>query len=282
MFKTMLTAAGSLLLAGSLAAQVAVKSGDRIAFLGDSITAQGNSSQAGYVNLVMLGLKVNGIAAMKIPAGISGHKSDQMLARLKRDVLDKQPQIMTLSCGVNDVGHGKRGVELPDFKKNITAIVEQAQTAGIRVCILTATMNREDPKHPHNIKLAGYNEFLRGLAKEKNCLLADLNSDMQKIVADFRKSNPKYKGNVLTVDGLHMNPDGNVMMAKGVLRALGLDDAQIAKAEAAWDNQKSGIGTVQLSVRDFRLLRSQAAAAGLTIQEYITRLVNREAERMAK
>ena len=50
-----------------------------------------------------------------------------MLARLKRDVLDKKPQIMTLSCGVNDVGHGKRGVELPDFKKNITAIVEQAQ-----------------------------------------------------------------------------------------------------------------------------------------------------------
>ncbi|MBQ6597861.1 MAG: hypothetical protein IJH79_09945 [Lentisphaeria bacterium] len=282
MFKTMLTAAGGLLLAGSLAAQVAVKSGDRIAFLGDSITAQGNSSQAGYVNLVMLGLKVNGIAAVKIPAGISGHKSNQMLERLKRDVLDKKPQIMTLSCGVNDVGHGKRGVELPDFKKNITGIVEQAQSAGIRVCILTATMNREDPNHPHNIKLAGYNEFLRNLAKEKNCLLADLNSDMQKIVADFRKSNPKYKGNVLTVDGLHMNPDGNVMMARGVLRALGLDDAQIAKAEAAWNNQKSGIGTVQLSVKDFRLLRSQTAAAGLTIQEYISRLVNREAERMAK
>jgi lysophospholipase L1-like esterase len=282
MFKTMLTTAGCLLLAGSLAAQVAVKSGDRIAFLGDSITSQGNSNQAGYVNLVMLGLKVNGINAVKIPAGISGHKSNQMLARLKRDVLDKKPQIMTLSCGVNDVGHGKRGVELPDFKKNITAIVEQAQAAGIRVCILTATMNREDPKHPHNIKLAGYNEFLRGLAREKNCLLADLNGDMQKIVADFRKSSPKYKGNVLTVDGLHMNPCGNVMMAKGVLRALGLDDAQIAKAEAAWDNQKSGIGTVQLSVKDFRLLRSQAAAAGLTIQDYISRLVNREAGRMAK
>ena len=87
---------------------------------------------------------------------------------------------------------------------------------------------------------------------------------------------------MLTVDGLHMNPDGNVMMARGVLRALGLNDAQIAKAEAAWNNQKSGIGTVQLSVKDFRLLRSQTAAAGLTIQEYISRLVNREAERMAK
>ena len=277
MFKKMLTAAGCLLLAGSLMAQIEVKSGDRIAFLGDSITAQGNSSQAGYVNLVMTGLKVNGIQAVKIPAGISGHKSNQMLERLKRDVLNKKPQIMTLSCGVNDVGHGKRGVELPDFKKNITAIVEQAQAAGIRVCILTTTMNREDPKHPFNIKLAGYNDFLRTLAKEKKCLLADLNADMQKIIADYKAANPKAKGYVLTVDGLHMNPLGNAMMAKGVLRAFGLNDEQIAKAEAAWENQKSGIGAVQLSIKDFRLLRQQAAAAGLSIQDYIARLVNREA-----
>ena len=277
MFKKMLTAAGCLLLAGSLMAQIEVKSGDRIAFLGDSITAQGNSSQAGYVNLVMTGLKVNGIQAVKIPAGISGHKSNQMLERLKRDVLNKKPQIMTLSCGVNDVGHGKRGVELPDFKKNITAIVEQAQAAGIRVCILTTTMNREDPKHPFNIKLAGYNDFLRTLAKEKKCLLADLNADMQKIIADYKAANPKAKGYVLTVDGLHMNPLGNAMMAKGVLRAFGLNDEQIAKAEAAWENQKSGIGTILLSIKDFRLLQQQAAAAGLTIQDYIRQLVNREA-----
>ena len=277
MFKKMLTVAGCLLLAGSLTAQIEVKSGDRIAFLGDSITAQGNSAQAGYVNLVMTGLKVNGIQAVKIPAGISGHKSNQMLERLKRDVLNKKPQIMTLSCGVNDVGHGKRGVELPDFKKNITSIVEQAQAAGIRVCILTTTMNREDPKHPFNIKLTGYNDFLRALAQEKKCLLADLNADMQKIIADYKAANPKAKGFVLTVDGLHMNPLGNAMMAKGVLRAFGLNDEQIAKAEAAWENQKSGIGTIQLSIKDFRLLRQQAAAAGLTIQDYIARLVNREA-----
>ena len=66
MFKKMLTAAGSLLLAGSLMAQIEVKNNDRIAFLGDSITAQGNSFQAGYVNLVMTGLQVNGIKAVGV------------------------------------------------------------------------------------------------------------------------------------------------------------------------------------------------------------------------
>ena len=105
---------GALLLAASaLSAQITVKSGEKIAFLGDSITQQGNW-ESGYINLVMSALEANGIKAVKIPAGISGHKSNQMLARLERDVLKKKPQIMTLSCGVNDVWHGRRGVSLED------------------------------------------------------------------------------------------------------------------------------------------------------------------------
>lgn len=68
--------------------------------------------------------------AVKIPAGISGHKSNQMLARLERDVLKKKPQIMTLSAGVNDVWHGRRGVSLEDYRKNITEIVDKAAGCG--------------------------------------------------------------------------------------------------------------------------------------------------------
>jgi hypothetical protein len=32
-----------------------------------------------------------------------------------------------------------------------------------------------------------------------------------------------------------MNPEGNVMLATGVLKGFGLDEAQIAKAKAVWD-----------------------------------------------
>ena len=179
---------GALLLAASaLSAQITVKSGEKIAFLGDSITQQGNW-ESGYINLVMSALEANGIKAVKIPAGISGHKSNQMLARLERDVLKKKPQIMTLSCGVNDVWHGRRGVSLEDYRKNITEIVDKAQAAGIKVYILTSTMIYENPDHANNKKLAAYNDFLRSLAKEKNCVLVDLNADMQKQIAEIRRN----------------------------------------------------------------------------------------------
>lgn len=82
------------------------------------------------MQLVGSGLSANGVKIEIIGAGISGHKSNQMLERLDRDVLSKKPQCMTLSCGVNDVWHGAKGVTLEDYKKNITAIIDQAQAAG--------------------------------------------------------------------------------------------------------------------------------------------------------
>ena len=122
----------------------------------------------------MAGLKANGIEATAVPAGISGHKSDQMLERLQRDALDKKPDWMTLSCGVNDVWHGAKGIPLDQYKTNITAIVNQCQAQGVKVMILTATVIGEDLDNENNRKLIPYNEFLRQLAKKKKCKLTRL------------------------------------------------------------------------------------------------------------
>jgi len=80
----------------------AVKNGDKIAFLGDSITA-GGAAKNGYVTLVMEALKSEGLDVSSVPAGQSGNRSSDMLARLDADVISKQPQWLLLSCGVNDV-----------------------------------------------------------------------------------------------------------------------------------------------------------------------------------
>jgi lysophospholipase L1-like esterase len=234
------------------ASKLAVQSGDKIAFLGDSITANG-ARPHGYVTLVVEGLKSEGLEVSHIPAGKSGHRSNDMLARLDRDVLSKQPQWLALSCGVNDVWHfklrlGKRtfqGVPLEDFKKNIAAIIDQAQAAGLKVMVLTATMIGEDPERELNKMLIPYNTYLRQVAREKHCLLADLNADMQaalKAMPDEEGrakmfGEPDYQRHIknkLTVDGCHMNHLGNIMMAKGVLRAFGLSEAKITDLAALW------------------------------------------------
>ena len=215
------------------AAGILVRSGQKIAFLGDSITQFGFDQRSGYVRLVMLGLKVNGVAAVPIPAGVSGNMSNNMLARLQTDVLNKKPHWMLVSCGVNDVWHTPGGVPLPDFKHNMTAIVSRAQAQGVKVMILTATMIGENAANPFNRKLVAYNAFLRRLAARRHCLLADVGADMRsqvkKAIAQGRQA-----GCLFTVDGVHPNPRGNMLMADDILRTFGCNPAQLAQARRAW------------------------------------------------
>lgn len=233
-------------------AELAIKSGGTIAFMGDSITQAGNKGN-GYITLVMKALKSQGLDVKHIPAGKSGNKSSDMLARLDEAVISKKPDWMTLSCGVNDVWHFKlvlgnrtfEGIELEDYKKNITEIIDKCQKAGIKVMVLTSTMIGEDQSKELNQDMIPYNEFLREIAKEKGCLLADLNADMQAALKTLPDVPGKpgnfgkffYGGdlkNKLTTDGCHMNAEGNKMMARGILRAFGMTDAQLAEAEKAW------------------------------------------------
>lgn len=229
-----------------------LKSGEKIVFLGDSITA-GGARKNGYVTLTIEALNHEGLKLTHIPAGVGGNRSKDMLARLDASVLSKDPDWMVLSCGVNDVWHftltlGKRtfqGIPLEDYEKNIREILKQAKAADIKVVILTSTMIGEDPEKETNKKLIPYNEFLRKVANEKNLPLVDLSKDMhaalEKIPDEKGKARmfgePKYERNIknkLTTDGCHMNLLGNVMMAKGVLRGFGLSEEKIGAAEKRW------------------------------------------------
>lgn len=232
--------------------EIAVKAGEKIAFMGDSITA-GGAGKTGFITLVMDTLNKEGLNLTSVPAGKSGNRSKDMLARLDESVISKKPNWMVLSCGVNDVWHftlrlGNRtfeGVPLEDYKENIRTILKKAEEADIKVMILTSTMIGEDPEKETNQKLIPYNDFLREIAKEKNLPLADLNKDMQAALKEIPdeegKANmfgePAYSRNIknkLTADGCHMNNLGNIMMAKGILRAFGLGEEKVSAAEKSW------------------------------------------------
>lgn len=258
-----------------------VKTGEKIAFLGDSITS-GGMGPVGYCSLVISGLESNGINAGIIGAGVSGHKSDQMLERLERDVLSKKPDWMTLSCGVNDVWHGAKGVPLDAYKKNITEIVDKAQAAGIKVMLLTSTMIGEDASNGNNQKLAVYNDFLRSLAKEKKCLLGDLNAEMQETL---KKMNANPKSNTLTSDGVHMNPMGNMMMAIGVLKGFGLNEDQIKKAQEKWldvPNAMEAAGKIKLTIRQYQKLSTVAAQQNRPLSDILNEAIGKTVESMLK
>jgi len=238
---------------------VSIRSGQKVAFLGDSITAYGWDQSSGYVRLVVSGLASNGIEIAPIPAGVSGNKSNDMLNRFDTDVLSKKPDWLTISCGVNDVWQ-TNGLSLEQYSANITQIAGKAQAAGIHVMVLTATMIGEDQAAPNNQKLIPYNNFLRHLAEERHFLLADLNRDEQDELAKARGAG-WVPNRYLTLDGIHMNPRGNVMMATGVLKAFGLTNAQLTKAKDVWLDTPGSCST--------NLIYQATVTKEMTLRQYL-------------
>ncbi|HTJ79361.1 MAG TPA: GDSL-type esterase/lipase family protein [Rariglobus sp.] len=236
---------------------ILLHNGQKLAFFGDSITAHGWENPGGYVKLIMDAFAKEGITLTPIPAGGSGAKSDDLVERLDRLVLSKQPDWMTLSCGVNDVWSGARGVPLDAYKKNMTEILDRAKAKGVKVLLLTATVITEDENNPNNQKLAPYNDWLRQTARERNLPLADVGAAIRTALSKTKTSNSSRN---LTIDGVHMNAEGDLIMAKTCLRAFGFSEKQLEKIEQQWLTQPDNA--------TFNSGQNVSAKVGITLAQY--------------
>lgn len=221
----------------------------RIVCLGDSITQMGEGA-GGYVWLFRHYLNAiypqQGIEV--INAGISGHKSTDVIARFQRDVLDKKPDLVTISVGVNDVWHGfydnhpmgdgPRGVPLDAYKQNVETMVESALKTGAKVVMLSSTVIEEDLSNRENAKAEGYNAALKDIARRHHLIFVDYQKVFRDLIRDYRKTGGR--DNLLTVDGVHMNAEGNKVMAHTLLTALGVSPEAQAAAQDEVSKQMRG------------------------------------------
>ena len=136
---------------------IVIKTGDRIGFHGRLDHGAGRSSK-GYIQLVIAGLKAEGVDAVAVPAGHSGDTSGNMVGRVNIDVLHKGANWMTLSCGVNDVFHTD-GVDLESYKKNVETMFKKIQAWNARMVVLTATPLGEDSTNREQPEARGLQRF---------------------------------------------------------------------------------------------------------------------------
>ena len=199
--------------------------GSQIIAIGDSITKQG-----GYLK------NVDSVLAAKYPdlklppirnAGISGEKAEDLVKRFQRDVIDHKPAVVTISVGINDVWHRANKPHDPrvlaDYWMSVANMVEMAEGAGIKVILLTPTVIGENPEDDSNKRLRIYIEAEKQIARERKCTLVDLHQMFLTALAK-RPTNVIDSEKWLTVDGVHLSPRGDALMAIGVLHALGVPD----------------------------------------------------------
>jgi lysophospholipase L1-like esterase len=248
-------------------AGVLVQSGQKVAFLGDSITGFGWSKPAGWVHLVVDSLTSDGVVIQPIPSGYGGNTSTDMASRIDTDILAKKPDWVLLCCGANDVW---KTPTLAQYEANVTSMVKKCQASHIKVMLLTVTPVVEDLSNSLNIPVANYNTFLRQFALQNGCVLAETNVPYCDALA--KKT---IKGNALTVDGIHMNPAGDFIIATAVLKAFGLSDKVIEASRARWLTIPDGVPldvTVQITPQQWFELRGLAAKQGEDVPTFASAL----------
>ena len=205
-----------------------LKKGDRIVFLGDSIT-QAGAAPGGYVTLVKeaLAKRKPDLGVEVIGAGISGHKVPDLEKRLQKDVLDKQPTVVVIYIGINDVWHSinNRGTPKDEYAAGLRRLVGKIQAAGARVILCTPSVigEKTDGSNPLDKMLDEYCQLSREAAKETKSQLVDLHEAFADYLKQHNGENAE-KG-VLTSDGVHLNPAGNRFVAEQMLAALGITES---------------------------------------------------------
>ncbi|MFA9238302.1 MAG: SGNH/GDSL hydrolase family protein [Candidatus Paceibacteria bacterium] len=130
--------------------------------------------------------------------GVSGERTDQLLARLQTSI-DLKPKFMIINIGTNDVG---QNVAKEIIKANLLTIINRIRSAGI-ICVINTILPRDDSNSENFATEIFYlNNFLRDLQGTlDNYILFDGYASIVSPATNLPRANT-------LVDGVHPSAQG--------------------------------------------------------------------------
>ena len=196
----------------------------RVVFFGDSIT-QAGAGTGGYILRLDTLCKSEGQGDNYefIGAGIGGNKVYDLYLRMENDVLAKEPDVVVIYVGVNDVWHKSSsgtGTDADKFEKFYQAIIDKLKVKNIKVVLCTpaAIGEKTDFSNAQDGDMNEYSKIIRRIAARNQLPIVDL----RKAFLDHNlKNNPENKDRgILTTDRVHLNPKGNQLVAEEMWKVI--------------------------------------------------------------
>lgn len=211
------------------------KKDDRILFTGDSVTdfgrhhpvgeGLGEGVGVGYVRTVesFLNLFYPELNLRISNTGTSGDTSRDLMARYDTDVIDLNPQWVSILIGVNDVWRKfdtpaipEAAVELDEYRSNLETFVEKAQKKGCGVILMTPFYMEPLKEDILRKSIDEYGEVVKQTAEKYGCICVDLQKAFDKFFT-YRHSS------FVAWDRVHPNQTGAMLIANEFLKAAGFD-----------------------------------------------------------
>ncbi len=210
------------------AAETPLRNGEKIAFFGDSVTMQGGYLQSIQKALAEsattkpmdIELLKHGLNGGRVPTVLAGESPWGKLGGTMKSLLEKEtPSVVVIYLGINDVWHGEKGTTKADFQSGLLEMIALSKSTGATIILCTPSIIGEETKNnARNDTLNEYADIIRKLAKENSLVLCDIHlafvDRLKRINLD-----DEHKGN-LTYDGVHMNEQGNALLADKISAAI--------------------------------------------------------------
>ena len=230
--------------------------GDRIVFLGDSITEQYQYSTDIELYLTT---RFPNSGMTFINAGIGGDTATGGAHRFAEHVLAEKPTALTIDFGMNDGGYGGFNPgSAKNYRDKTEDMLKAAKKAGVRVALISP--NAVEVRVRPNLKtyLETQQKFyasLKELAEQYNLPFVDqyavTRKALEKIEADNANVHP-------FPDGVHTNGPGGVLMAHTILTGL--------KAPAVVSDVEIDAATQKVKPTDCTIEELTVASDSLTFQ----------------
>ena len=196
----------------------------KVLFFGDSITQAGVGPK-GYITKLDSIIKQQGLGNEYelVGAGISGNKVYDLYLRMEADVLEKNPDVVVIYVGINDVWHKSSsgtGTDADRFERFYRAIIKKLTDKNIKVIVCTPSVigERNDNSNQQDGDLNRYSTILRNMAKDLSLTVCDLRKDFITYLQANNATNAE-KG-ILTTDRVHLNETGNLFVANEMWQAV--------------------------------------------------------------
>lgn len=197
--------------------------GDRVVFLGDSITEQYQYSTDIELYLTTRFPDWN---LSFLNAGIGGDTANGGANRFQAHVLDEKPTAVTINFGMNDAGYQKFDpARNKVYVEKTAAMLEMAKKAGVRVALVSpnAVDRRRSPQFSDfKVYLETQKQFyapLKELAEKHGVMFVDQYAVTRAALERMEKDRADKV--VPFGDGFHTAPPGGLLMAHAILTGLG-------------------------------------------------------------
>ena len=196
----------------------------KVIFFGDSITHNAVKPN-GFITKMDSIIKQEGLSDyyQLEGAGVSGDKIYDLYLRMDTSVLDKNPDIVIIYIGINDIWHKSgsgTGTDIIKYERFYRAIIKKLQAKNIKVIVCTPSVIGEynDYSNQQDGDLNFYSRTIRNMARDVSLPLCDL----RKVFVDYlQNNNPKnVEKGILTVDKVHLNDTGNLLVATTMWKTI--------------------------------------------------------------